>query len=124
MVVTDGRDENAASTAAGSIATWDMVIGAARAMDVTVYAIGLGSRVERDRLQQLADLTGGEAYFTDDLASLDAEYRRVVEDLHRRYVLGYASTNASATAPGGRSNCAAAKGLRLRSRGGYYAPPE
>ena len=69
VVVTDGRDENAASTAAGSVATWEMVIGAAQAIDATVYAIGLGSRVERGRLQQLADLTGGEAYFTDDLAS-------------------------------------------------------
>ena len=77
VVVTDGRDENAASTAAGSVATWEMVIGTAQAMDATVYAIGLGSRVERGRLQQLADLTGGEAYFTNDLASLDAEYRRV-----------------------------------------------
>ena len=43
VVVTDGRDENAASTAAGSVATWDMVLGAARAIDVTAYAIGLGT---------------------------------------------------------------------------------
>ncbi len=42
---------------------------------------------ERDS-SKLAELTGGEAYFTDDLATLDAEYHRVVEDLHRRYVLG------------------------------------
>ena len=109
VVVTDGRDENAASTAAGSVATWEMVIGAAQAMDATVYAIGLGSRVERGRLQQLADLTGGEAYFTDDLATLDAEYRRVVEDLHRRYVLGYTSTN------GKRDG--AWRTVELRSRG-------
>jgi Ca-activated chloride channel family protein len=124
VVVTDGRDENAASTAAGSVATWDVVLSAARATDVTVYAIGLGTRVERGRLQQLADLTGGEAYFTNDLASLDAEYRRVVEDLHRRYVLGYVSTNATRNGAWRTVELHGANGLRLRSRGGYYAPAE
>ena len=123
VVVTDGRDENAASTAAGSVATWEMVIDSARAMDATVYAIGLGARVERARLQQLADLTGGEAYFTDDLATLDDEYRRVVEDLRRRYVLGYTSTNGKRD--GGWRSVelrSVAKPVRLRSRGGYAAP--
>ena len=84
-----------------------------------------GIRVERARLQQLADLTGGEAYFTGELASLDGEYRRVVQDLHRRYVLGYTSTNG--TRDGAwrtvelRSH---GEALRLRSRGGYYAPEQ
>jgi Ca-activated chloride channel homolog len=123
VVVTDGRDENAASTGSGSLATWEMVIDAAHAMDVTVYAIGLGSRVDRKRLQQLADLTGGEAYFTSDLANLDLEYRRVLEDSRRRYVLGYTSTNGkrdgSWRAVELRSR---AKSLHIRSRGGYIAP--
>jgi len=123
VVVTDGRDENAASTAAGSVATWEMVISAAQSMDATVYAIGLGSNVERARLQQLADLTGGEAYFTNDLASLDTEYRRVVEDLHRRYVLGYTSTNSKRDGAWRTVELRSRTGaMRLRSRGGYYAP--
>jgi len=123
VVVTDGRDENAASTGPGSLATWEMVIDAARAMDVTVYAIGLGSRVDRKRLQELVDLTGGEAYFTSDLANLDLAYRRVVEDFRRRYVLGYTSTNGKRDGKWrivelrGR-----AKSLHTRSRGGYTAP--
>jgi Ca-activated chloride channel family protein len=125
VVVTDGRDENAASKGPGSVATWEMVIEAAQATDVTVYAIGVGSRVDRGRLQKLADLTGGDAYFAEDIGTLDAEYRRVVEDLHRRYVLGYTSTNGTRDgawrtvelrSPG--------KVVRLRSRGGYYAPPQ
>ena len=125
VVVTDGLDENAESNGPGSVATWETVISSAQALDATVYAIGLGSRVERARLEKLAELTGGEAYFTDDLATLNAEYRRVVEDLHRRYVLGWTSTN-------GKRNGAwrtvelrsAGRPVRFRSRGGYYAPPE
>jgi hypothetical protein len=123
--VTDGRDENAASNAPGSVATWETVIAAAQAMDTTIYAIGVGTRVDRARLQQLADLSGGEAYFTNEIASLDSEYHRVVEDLHRRYVLGYTSTN------GKRDGAwrvvelrSRAEPLRLRSRGGYRAPDQ
>ena len=125
VVVTDGRDENAASNGPGSVATWDEVIDAAKAMDTTVYAIGLGTRVERARLQQLADLTGGEAYFTNDIASLDTEYRRVVEDLHRRYVLGYTSTNGKRDGAWRTVELRSlSEPLRLRSRGGYRAPEQ
>jgi len=125
VVVTDGRDENAASNGPGSVATWETVIGAAQAMDMTVYAIGLGTRVERVRLQQLADLTGGEAYFTNDIASLDMEYHRVVEDLHRRYVLGYTSTNGKRDGAWRTVELRSlTEPLRLRSRGGYRAPEQ
>jgi Ca-activated chloride channel homolog len=125
VVVTDGRDENAASNGPGSVATWDEVIDAAKAMDTTVYAIGLGTKVERARLQELADLTGGEAYFTNDIASLDAEYHRVVEDLHRRYVLGYTSTNGKRDGAWRTVELRSrAEPLRLRSRGGYRAPEQ
>ena len=125
VVVTDGRDENATSKGPGSLATWDMILEAAQAMDATIYAIGLGSRVERSRLQKLADVTGGEASFTDDLATLDAEYRRVVEDLHRRYVAGYTSTNATRDGAWRTVELhGSGQGVRLRSRGGYYAPPQ
>jgi Ca-activated chloride channel family protein len=125
VVVTDGRDENTASNGPGSVATWDEVIDAAKAMDTTVYAIGLGTRVERARLQQLADLTGGEAYFTNDIASLDTEYRRVVEDLHRRYVLGYTSTNGKRDGAWRTVELRSlSEPLRLRSRGGYRAPEQ
>ena len=125
VVVTDGLDENAASNGPGSVATWDMVISAAQSLDATVYAIGLGSRVEQARLERLAELTGGEAYFTTDLATLNREYRRVIEDLHRRYVLGYTSTNGKRD--GGWRTVeirSAGKPVQLRSRGGYYAPAE
>jgi hypothetical protein len=93
VVVSNGRDENAESTGPGSTRTWEAVISQARAVDATVYAIGLGSRVDRARLEQLAALTGGEAYLTSDVTELERQYRRIVEELRRRYVLVYTSTN-------------------------------
>jgi hypothetical protein len=102
-----------------------VVIETAQATDVTVYAIGVGSRVDRGRLQKLADLTRGEAYFAEDIATLDAQYRRVVEDLHRRYVLGYTSTNEMRDGAWRTVELRTPqKTVRLRRRGGYCAPPQ
>jgi VWFA-related protein len=123
VLVTDGRDENAASTGPGSERSWDQALAAVHAADATVYAIGLGVRVDQERLKQVAAYTGGEAYFTTDVAELDQHYRRIIDELHRRYVIGFTSTN-------GKRNGAwrqvelrtATAGVRLRSRGGYYAP--
>ena len=88
VVVTDGRDENAASNGPGSHRSWDNASRRWHAADTTVYVIGIGVRVDRERLEQLAAVTGGEAYFTTDVTELEQNYRRIVEELHRRYVLG------------------------------------
>lgn len=124
VVMTDGRDENAASTGPGSARTWDDVLAVARASGVTVYAIGLGVRIDGDRLQQLAALTGGEAYFTADVTELGRQYQRIVDELHRRYVLTYTSTNTKRDGAWRKVDVTVADTkLRIRSTGGYYAPP-
>ena len=125
VVVTDGRDEDAKSKGPGSIATWDEVLTNAQAIEATIYAIGLGPRVDKKRLQQLADVTGGEAYFTTDMAALDRNYRRIVEELHRRYLLAYTSTNSNRDGAWRKVELRShSKSINIRSRGGYYAPPQ
>ena len=125
VVMTDGRDENAASTGPGSSRSWDDVLALARASGVTVYAIGLGTRLDDDRLQALAALTGGEAYFTPDLSELGRQYQRVVDELHRRYVLAYTSTNTKRNGAWRKVDVSVANTtLKVRSTGGYYAPAQ
>jgi VWFA-related protein len=51
VVVTDGRDENAASTGPGSVRTWEDVLQKLEQTEATVYTVGIGSRVDRARLQ-------------------------------------------------------------------------
>jgi Ca-activated chloride channel homolog len=125
VVVTDGRDEDAKSKGPGSAATWDQVLTNAKEIEATIYAIGLGPRVDKSRLQQLAKVTGGEAYFTTDMAALERNYRRILEELHRRYLVAYTSTNSNRD--GGWRNVelrSQSKSVHIRSRGGYYAPPQ
>jgi Ca-activated chloride channel homolog len=48
--------------------------------------------VDAALLQQLADVSGGRAFFPETVEELGREYDRVIEDLRRRYVVGYTST--------------------------------
>jgi Ca-activated chloride channel family protein len=125
VVMTDGRDENASSTGPGSTRTWNEVLSTARATGATVYAIGFGSNVDTGKLSELTTLTGGEAYYTNDITELGRHYQRIVDDLHRRYILAYTSTNSERNgewrAVGIRTTDPA---LKVRSPGGYFAPAE
>jgi VWFA-related protein len=125
VVVTDGRDENAASNGPGSLRTWEDVLFKLAQTEATVYAVGLGSRVNRAHLQQLADLSGGAAYFPADVTTLAADYHKILDELRRRYVIGYESTNRARNGEWRKVDIRAQHdGVRIRSRGGYFAPPQ
>ena len=94
VLLSDGRDENNPGTAPGSVHTVDDALALVRETDTTVYAIGLGSNVDRPALEQLAARSGGAASFPADASELDGEFRRVLGELRRRYVVGYTSTNS------------------------------
>ena len=125
VVMTDGRDENATSSGPGSTRSWEDVLATARQTGATVYAIGFGTNVDVARLVELTTLTGGEAYFTNDISELPEHYQRIVDDLHRRYVLAYTSTNSDRNggwrAVGIKTSDPA---LKVRSPGGYFAPAQ
>jgi Ca-activated chloride channel family protein len=123
VILTDGRDENNPGTAPGSVHTIADVMARVREVDAAIYTIGLGPNVDRALLQQLADISGGRAYFPDDASALQAEYRGIIENLRRRYVLGYASTNPRRDGAWRTVEIKARSGtLQVRSRGGYFAP--
>jgi VWFA-related protein len=123
VLVTDGRDENNPGTAPGSVHTQSEVLELLSQADTTIYTIGVGPRVDRLFLEKVAERSSGESYFPDDVTGLQADYRRVVENLRRRYVVSYTSTN------GARDGAWRKVEIRSRldevvvtSRGGYFAP--
>jgi Ca-activated chloride channel family protein len=125
VVVTDGRDENAASNGPGSFHTWDDVLRLVRESDAAVYAVGLGSRVDRERLKELTDVSGGVAYFPQDVTTLAADYAKILDELRRRYVIGYESTDRSRDGAWRAVVIQSRRGgVHVRSRGGYYAPAQ
>ena len=125
VVVTDGRDENAASTGPGSTHSWNEVVDRLQQTEAIVYAVGLGTRVERERLQELADRSGGSAFFPADVTELTAEYQKILDELRRRYAVGYQSSNGARNGKFRKVVIRVAQqDATVRSRGGYFAPPQ
>ncbi|MFI5076646.1 MAG: VWA domain-containing protein, partial [Vicinamibacteria bacterium] len=123
VVMTDGRDENATANGPGSVTKYEDLLAELRATGALVYAIGLGTNVDRDRLQALAAGTGGEAYFPETVEAVSAEYARIVENLRRQYVIGYTSTNSRRDGAWRAVTVTSRQpGVRIASRGGYFAP--
>jgi Ca-activated chloride channel family protein len=99
-----------------------------KASDVTVYAVGFfdnqGSEatLNRMRLQQIVDQTGGQLFFPRRSADLDDAYAKVVADVRGQYLLGYEPTHPAADGSWRRVEVKLARpGLKLRARKGYFA---
>ncbi len=123
VILTDGRDEDNAGTGPGSEHTVDDVLKVMRTVDVAIFPIGLGTRVGVEILQKLATDSGGQGYFPHDVSVLRDQYRGVIENLRRRYVISYTSSNSSHDGSWRnvtiRSRIA---GVAIATRSGYFAP--
>ncbi|MGC4081812.1 MAG: VWA domain-containing protein [Vicinamibacterales bacterium] len=125
VLLSDGRDENNPGTAPGSTHVFDEVLKLQRDVRATIYAVGLGQHVDRPVLEALADVSGGQTYYADDATALGAQFHRIVEDLRRRYVLSYASTNRLADGNWRKVDIRPrTSGQVVTSSGGYFAPSE
>ena len=124
VVMTDGRDENGPGTGPGSSRGVDEVLEQIRTSGATVFTIGLGTKVDERALRQFAELSGGRALLPRSVSELNAEFQRVIEDLRRRYVVGYTSTNGERNGKWRKVDIrmTAAPRATVRSSGGYSAP--
>jgi VWFA-related protein len=98
------------------------VLQLAREVGATIFPVGLGTRVDKEFLEHLAKLSGGDAYFSDT-AQLAEQFHGIIENLRQRYVLSYTSTNSK--------HDGAWRHVEVRPRvdslvvttsGGYFAP--
>ena len=125
VIMTDGRDEDNAGTGPGSEHTFDDVLNVMRSVDAAIFPIGLGSRVGVELLQKLAKESGGQGYFPADVSILRDQYRSVIENLRRRYVISYTSSNSNHDGTWRtvtiRSRVA---GVEIATRSGYFAPAQ
>ena len=91
---------------------------------VAVYAIGLNlsflDTSIKSKLAELANSSGGRAFFTNDAKDLPAIYKQIESELRSRYLLAYNSSEAgSGGVPAGRDQDKKS-GLKARSARGYY----
>ena len=126
IIFTDGGDTR-------SSLTYLDLLNATKASDVSIYAIGFLENQstsvrtqQRLQLAQLADLTGGQAYFPASMKEVEAIYDRIVAEIDSRYLLGYVSSDRR---PVGawrsvvvRLTRADLRQSKIRTRKGYFAP--
>jgi Ca-activated chloride channel family protein len=123
VVLTDGRDENNPGTAPGSTRTLADVLALVKEVGAAVFGIGLGPTVDRLTIERIAQASGAESYFPQDVSDLDADYRRVLEDLRRRFVISYTSTNSKHDGKWRVVQVRSRReGVVITSQGGYWAP--
>jgi Ca-activated chloride channel family protein len=124
VVMTDGRDEDNKGTGPGSVRRLEDVEKYVKETGALVFGIGLGAKVDEGPLQRLAELSGGRAFFPSDVTDLPAEYRRVVDDLRRRYVVGYTSSHIQRDGSWREVTIRvrSQQDATIRSAGGYFAP--
>jgi Ca-activated chloride channel family protein len=104
-----------------------------KASDVTVYTIGYlrhqgsGRHEQQQILTRFAQTTGGLSFFPTVVKDLDKMYDLILREIASRYSLGYVSLNE--TKDGAWRdvkirlvNKPEYKNVKIRTRGGYYAP--
>ena len=126
ILLTDGIDTTSRLPAKEAV-------NRALAAETVVYAIGIGDSrfegVDRGALRELAERTGGRAFFPDKKFDLNSAFAEIERELRTQYLIAYSSTNKKRdgayrkitieiTNPDLRR-----EKLELRHRPGYFAKP-
>ena len=100
-----------------------------KASQVTVYAIGLVEHTGSARtqlqmtLRQIAETTGGQAFFPTAMKDVESAYEKVLAEINGQYHLGYVSSNTATDGAWRKVDIKLKRGeLRLRARKGYFGP--
>lgn len=123
LVVTDGEDNASRESLEQAIRRLQEENGP------TVYTIGLlaeeHSKRAKRALREMAEQTGGIAFFPQGLAEVDSITQQIAHDIRNQYTIGYKPSKPQSEG-GFRSvkvdaNAKGYKKLQVRTRSGYYA---
>jgi Ca-activated chloride channel homolog len=131
LLVTDGDDD-------ASRMSFEDTIKAAEESNATIYTIGVFSEDDRKNdkrmvrhskkvLTELAEATGGQAYFPENLDQVTPICEQVAHEIRNQYTIGYYPTNSSkdGTFRTVQVRVFPPRGVGkvvVRTRTGYYAP--
>ena len=123
LVITDGIDN-------ASVATRDRIEKQAEQRDTVIFAVGLfgdEERVKQGRheLDQLADRTGGMAYYPAGIDEIGPVALEIARQIRNQYTIAYAPLNQAldGTYRAIRVAVSGSERLSVRTRAGYLATP-
>ena len=124
VLLSDGDDTS-------SLIEFDEVLDLAKRSETAIYSIGLrqgevGRREFKEAefvLKQLANETGGRAFFVTDARELAKIYQGIWDDLASQYALAYSSTNPKRDGAWRRIQVRLVRpNATARTKQGYYGP--
>ena len=125
VVLSDGEDTS-------SLLPYDEVLDLAKRSETAIYSIGLrssdpienrGFKEAEFELRQLAQETGGRAFFPNQVADLTKIYGEISDELSSQYTVGYTSKNARRDGAWRRVVVRInGRQVTARTKLGYFAP--
>jgi Ca-activated chloride channel family protein len=124
VLLSDGDDTS-------SLIEFDQVLDLAKRSEVVIYAIGLraGEIARREFkeaefvLKQLANETGGRAFFVNDARELAKIYQGIWDELSSQYAIAYSSANPKRDGAWRRVQVRLLRpNITARTKLGYYGP--
>ena len=125
IVLSDGEDTS-------SLVSFEEVLELAKRSETAIYTIGLqprettalrGFREAEFVLRQLAQETGGRAFFAQKVEDLKDVYGQIADELSSQYSMGYASKNPRRDGAFRRLVVQVARpNVTARTKRGYYGP--
>jgi Ca-activated chloride channel family protein len=124
VLLSDGDDTS-------SLIEFDQVLDLAKRSEVVIYAIGLraGEIARREFkeaefvLKQLANETGGRAFFVTDARELAKIYQGIWDELSSQYAIAYSSANPKRDGAWRRVQVRLLRpNITARTKQGYYGP--
>jgi Ca-activated chloride channel family protein len=125
VLLSDGEDTS-------SLVSYDEVLDLAKRSETAIYTIGLRSKDEVPSkgfneagfvLRDLAQQTGGRAFYPDKVEDLAGVYSKISEELASQYLVGYVSKNAKRDGAWRRVVVRTDRpGVSARTKQGYFGP--
>lgn len=124
VVFSDGEDTS-------SLISFDEVLDLAKRSETAIYTIALrgqenqrkGFREAEFVMRQLADETGGRAFFPDRIDDLNSVYGQIADELASQYTVGYSPRNPKRDGAWRRVVVQVARpNVVPRTKRGYYGP--
>lgn len=125
VLLSDGEDTS-------SLVTFEELEELAKRSETAIFSIGLqgrevlasrGFREANFALRQLANDTGGRAFFISDIKDLSGVYGQIADELSSQYTLGYTSKNTRRDGAWRRIVVRINRpSVIVRTKQGYYGP--
>ncbi len=125
IVLSDGEDTS-------SLVSFEEVLELSKRSNTAIFSIGLQSDESRSRigfreadfvLRQLAQETGGRAFFPERIEELPEIYQQISDELSSQYSVGYISANPLRNGQWRRVIVRVDRdAVSARTKQGYYAP--